>query len=215
MPFGETQAIVEQLAAARVRMTGANTAREPYYLVNSAADFSSVKHGWLVVNTTTGKATYAIKPVAPSGGQYTKILLMDDIFTDTAAGENYEVLRYSFLQLRPPYGLEPQINVIRWAHTQIAVDPTIYGVELWANNNLTPPALLEKVTRRMVYNNSGTLTEQHRTNAEGLIMYAIPVPPVYHAAIEVRNYSKRAETIYLAGFNKSLPYVSQSSESGG
>lgn len=215
MPFGETQAIVEQLAAARVRMTGTNTAREPYYLVNSAADFSAVKHGWLVVNTTTGKATYAIKPVNTGNGQYTKVLLQDDIFVNNNAGEGYEILRYTCLQLRPPYGLEPQINVVRWAHTQQAVDPTIYGVELWANNNLTPPALLEKVTRRRVYNNSGALTEEHRTNAEGLIMYAIPVPPVYHAAIEIRNYSKRAETIYLAGFNKSLPYVPQSSESGG
>lgn len=205
MPFGETQVITEQLAAARVRMTGANTDREAYYLVNSAADFSAVKHGWLVVNTTTGKATYAIKPVNPSGGQYTKLLLMDDIFTSNTAGETYEILRYTFLQLRPPYGLEPQITTIRWVHTHGNIPPTIYGVELWANNNLTPPALLEKATRRLVYDDTGNMAQEHRTNSEGLIVYSIPVPPAYHAAIEVRNYSKYAETIYMAGYNKSLP----------
>lgn len=205
MPFGESQAIIQPISAARVRMTGTTTGREAYYLVNTAADFSSVKHGWLVVNLTTMKATYAIKPINTGGGLHQKLLLMDDIFA-AASGETYEILRYSFFRLRPPYGLEPNINVVRWVATSI-VDPAIYGVELWATNAITPPVLLEKVSRRIVEGQEGanSISHRHRILPEGLVMYAIPVPPVYHAAIEVRNYSKRTETIYLAGFNKSQP----------
>jgi hypothetical protein len=215
MPFGETQAVLVPLAAARTRMTGTTTSREPYYLINSAADFSAVKHGWLVVNLDTMKATYAIKPVSVNG-QYTKLLLQDDIFT-AASGQSYEILRYSSFMLRPPYGLEPRLETIRWFATPADVDPTIYGVELWATNNLTPAVLLEKTTRRIVTGIEGTnnISHTHKTNAEGLIVYSIPVQPTYHAAIEIRNYSKRTQTIYLAGFNKSQPIVPTGSESSG
>ncbi len=210
MAFGETQAVMVPLAGARVRMTGASTAREAYHLVNSAADFSQVQPGWLVVNLDTMKATYAIKPINTGGGTYQKLLLEDDIFT-AASGEDYEILRYSSFLIRPPYGLEPRLEMIRWVATPKDVDPTIYGVELWATNNLTPPVLLEKTTRRLVSGTEGAnqITHEHKTNAEGLIVYAIPVQPVYHAAVEVRNYSKRTQTIYLSGINKSQPIIPQ------
>ncbi len=216
MPFGETQAVLEQLAAARVRMTGTTTAREAYHLVNNAADFSQVANGWLVVNLSASplRATYAIKPIDTGGGTYQKLLLQDDIFT-AASGENYEILRFTFIQFRPPYGLEPLFDVVRWVATPRDVDPTIYGIELWANNNITPPVLLEKTTRRLVYNGAGTLSEDHRTNAEGLIVYSIPFKPIYHAALEIRCYSKRAQTIYIGGFNKSMPLVPQDESSEG
>lgn len=203
--FGETQTFIEHLAAARVRMTGTTSGAESYHLVNTAADFSAVKSGWLVVNLSASpiKATYAIKPINTGSGTYKKLLLQDDIFTNSAGGESYEVLRYTSLMLRPPYGLEPLFDTIRWAATPKDVDPTIYGVELWLNDNLKPAALLEKTTRRKVPSGEEKITN------EGLITYSIPWKPTYHAALEIRNYSKRAQTIFIGGYNKSIPMTAR------
>jgi hypothetical protein len=154
MPFGETVATVADIAGARVRMTGSTTGREAYMLVNSAADFSAVGNGWLVVNTTTGKATYAEKPINTGGGTYRKLQLREDIFT-ASSGENYEILRPGRLIIRPPYGYEPNIRVIRWAALPYEPDPTIYGIELWVTNGLTPAALVEKTTRKLVSGTEG------------------------------------------------------------
>jgi hypothetical protein len=155
MPFGETVATVADIAGARVRMTGTTTGREPYMLVNSSADFSAVGNGWLVVNTTTGQATYAEKPINTGGGTYQKLQLREDIFAESS-GEDYEILRPGRLIIRPPYGYEPNIRVIRWAALPNEPDPTIYGIELWVTNGLTPAALVEKTTRKLVSGTEGT-----------------------------------------------------------
>jgi hypothetical protein len=215
MPFGETVATVADIAGARVRMTGTTTGREPYMLVNSAADFSAVGNGWLVVNTTTGQATYAEKPINTGGGTYQKLQLREDIFA-ASSGEDYEILRPGRLIIRPPYGYEPNIRVIRWAALPNEPDPTIYGIELWVTNGLTPAALIEKTTRKLVSGTEGTtqVSYIHKTNAEGLIAYEVSFPPTYHAALEIRNYSKRKQTVYLAGWNKSQPIVPSQAQGG-
>jgi hypothetical protein len=184
-------------------------------LVNASADFSAVQNGWLVVNLETGLATYAEKPINTGGGTYQKLQLREDIFT-ADGGEDYEIIRPGKLIIRPPYGYEPNIRVVRWTALPNEPDPTIYGIELWVNNGLTPAALVEKTTRKLVSGKEGTtpVSYTHKTNAEGLIAYEVSFPPTYHAALEIRNYSKRTQTVYLAGWNKSQPIIPGQAQGG-
>lgn len=197
MAFGDSEAYLVHLAGARTRYTGTTSDQESYKLVNTAANFDYVKPGWKVVNTSTSpaKATYVVKPDNPDVyGIHRAVLLEDDIF-NAASGESYEILRPARLLIRPPYGLEPELSIIRWTPVGTA-KASIWGVEVWANDNLAPPIKLEG-----------------SDDTKGLLVYGADFHPMYHAAIEIRNYNKRAVGVLISGIDKSMP-IESSAEGG-
>lgn len=189
MSFGESQGFTIQMAAGRVRMAGANTTATGFELVNSAADFSNVKYGWKVVNTTASPitSTYALKPMQNvTTGLWNRILLLDDIFGTTPL--NYQVIRPTMRLLRPPFGLEPEVSFVRWVPPKTLAHPEIYGVELWAWNGITPASLIEP--------SSATL---------GLLWKGMDFHPLPHLGMLIRCYTDRAVGVTISATNKSIP----------